>query len=102
MSSDPDLRPHLRPLKEAEAKPLFRQIMENGTVSFSPHANKEMDNDDLSSLDCRNVLRCGVVTPDGFVNGEWRYRVSTNRITVVVSLLSRTRLRVVTVWRNQR
>ncbi len=74
--------------------------MSDGTVVFSAHANGEMKNDKLDSTDCVNVLRGGSVNPAEFINNEWRYRISTPRITVVVAFDSGVRLRVVTVWRN--
>jgi hypothetical protein len=44
-----------------------------------------MDKDGLSDVDVVNVLRGGVVRPAEFENGSWRYRVETQRITVVVA-----------------
>jgi hypothetical protein len=76
--------------------------MESGVVEFTGHAQEEMGKDDLASPDCLNVLRGGVVHPPEHVNGEWRYRVSTQRICIVVAFISNTRLRVVTAWRIQR
>ena len=95
-------RPHLEPLKPPDAKALFRDIMESGVVEFSGHALEEMKADELETPDCLNVLRGGVVNPPEYVNGEWRYRVSTQRICIVVAFASNTRLRVVTAWRIQR
>lgn len=91
--------PHLLPLKPADAKPLFRSIIEEGAFSVSPHAACEMMKDDLATTDCINVIRGGIVEAAEFVNGEWRYRVSTQRMCIVVTLTSPTRLRVITAWR---
>lgn len=88
-----------QPIKPTNARALFRNIVENGAVEFSPHAQQEMVDDDLESTDCVNVLRGGVVQPPELEKGEWRYRVTTNRICVVVALDGDKRLRVVTVWR---
>lgn len=101
MESEPDGAQHLRPMKPGEARPLFRTIVEKGVVAFSAHAKEEMKKDELETTDCLNVIRGGVVHPAEFENGEWRYRVSTQRICIVVALISPTRLRVVTAWRIQ-
>lgn len=80
-------------------KPLIRQILETGTVSFSDHALEEMRKDKLTTVDCTNVLRGGVVDPGEWERGSWRYRVRTNTICVVVTFRSETHLVVVTAWR---
>lgn len=91
--------PALEPLKPPDAKQLAREIVENGVVEFSGHANKEMANDDLHTTDCLNLLRAGIYSPPELINGEWRYRVATQRICVVFAFVSETRMRVVTAWR---
>jgi len=80
-------------------KPLIQQILETGTVGFSGHALEEMRKDRLSTVDCVNVLRGGVVEPGEWERGSWRYRVKTNVICVVVTFRSETHLVVVTAWR---
>jgi hypothetical protein len=91
--------PALEPLKPAGAKKLAREIVENGVVTVSSHAREEMANDDLGMADCLNLLRAGVFEPAEFINGQWRYRITTPRICVVIAFTSSTRLRVVTAWR---
>ena len=49
------------PLKPANAKRVMRAILETGRVSFSKHALEEMADDELTTVDCVNVLRGGVV-----------------------------------------
>ena len=46
-----------------------------------------------------DVLRAGVVEPAEFEHGSWRHRVKTNRICVVVVLVSEREAVVVTTWR---
>jgi hypothetical protein len=89
------------PLSQKDARALIREILKEGEYSFSGHAEQEMENDQLTHVDCVNVLRGGVVDPGEFENGSWRYRVRTARITVVVAFRSKTKLRVVTAWRNR-
>jgi Domain of unknown function (DUF4258) len=90
------------PLDPSQARQLIRRIVNSGTVSFSGHAYEEMAKDDLTTVDCTNVLRGGVVEPPEWERGTWRYRVRTNRIYVVVAFRSETHLVVVTAWRVQR
>ena len=73
------------PLDPPRAKQLIREILEDGSVSFSGHAERELAKDNLTAVDAINVLRGGVVEPGEFENGSWRYRVRTQRIYVVVS-----------------
>jgi hypothetical protein len=91
----------LEPLKPPDAKRLAREIVNAGTVEFCSHALEEMAKDDLHTTDCLNVLRGGSYQPPEYINGEWRYRVETPRICVVMTFRSVTRLRVVTAWRNK-
>jgi hypothetical protein len=90
------------PLSPPEAKRLIREILAGGEVVSSRHATEEMKNDDLTMVDCINVLRGGIVEPAEWENGTWRYRVHTQRIWVVVAFRSETRLVVVTAWRSKR
>jgi hypothetical protein len=66
--------------------------------SSSPHAQKFLTDDGLTTVDVENVLRAGWVEVSEYENREWRYRVRTNRIAVIVAFDSETKLTVVTVW----
>jgi hypothetical protein len=90
------------PLEPTRARQLIRRIVSSGTVSFSRHAFEEMAKDELTTVDCTNVLGGGVVDPPEFERGTWRYCVRTSRITVVVAFRSETQLVVVTAWRLKR
>jgi Domain of unknown function (DUF4258) len=89
------------PLDPTRARQLIRHLIASGEVSFSKHALEEMAKDHLTTVDCTNVLRGGVVESPELERGTWRYRVRTNRIYVVVVFRSETRLVVVTAWRIQ-
>jgi hypothetical protein len=89
------------PLSPSEVRRLVREIIANGSVSFSKHAEEELAKDNLTMVDAINVLRGGVVEPGEFENGSWRYRVRTSRITVVLAFRSESELRVVTAWRSK-
>lgn len=89
----------VEPLAPPEARRLIREILDNGSVTFSKHAEGEMAKDNLTIVDATNVLRGAIVDPGEFENGSWRYRVRTSRIAVIVAFRSETELRVVTAWR---
>jgi Domain of unknown function (DUF4258) len=88
------------PFHPFNAKCLIRQILDMGEVSFSQHALTEMTADELTTVDCVNVLRGGVVEEPEWERGSWRYRVRTARIYVVVVFRSSSALTVVTAWRT--
>jgi hypothetical protein len=90
------------PFTPQYARKLIRQILQSGTVSFSTHVFDEMAKDQLTTVDCVNVLRGGVVEPPEFRDGTWRYRVRTAALYVVVAFRSDTRIAVVTAWRIKR
>ena len=87
------------PLAPDAAKQLIREILRAGRFIYSRHANEELLADCLTTVDCENVLRGGVVRPGELEHGSWRYRVETSRITVVVAFRSEHELVVVTAWR---
>jgi hypothetical protein len=89
------------PFTPQHAKELIRQILTDGTVSFTKHAREEMAKDNLTTVDCVNVLRGGVVESPELKDGTWRYRVRTARIYVVVAFRSETHLVVITAWRTK-
>ena len=90
------------PLSPPDARRLVLDILADGEVVSSRHAAEEMAKDELTLVDCINVLRAGVVEPAELERGTWRYRVHTRRIWVVVAFRSKTRLVVVTAWRSGR
>lgn len=89
------------PLGPAEAKGLIRAILKAGLFSYSRHAKEEMLRDAMTTLDCENILRAGVVRPPEYDRGTWRYRVETARMAVVVAFRSETEMVVITAWRRR-
>ena len=87
------------PFSDTDARQRILRILNTGYVRFSKHALDEMRKDDLTTVDCTNVLRGGVIEPPELRDGTWRYRVRTTRIYVVVAFRSDTALTVVTAWR---
>lgn len=92
----------VEPLKPDRARQLIRKILENGSFSFSGHAESELAKDDLTTLDAVNVVRAGIVEPGEFEKGCWRYRVRTRQMIVVIAFRSESEIRVVTAWREKR
>ena len=85
-----------------DARRLIREILTAGEVVSSRHAADEMAKDDLTLIDCINILHGGVVEPAELERGTWRYRVHARRISFVAAFRSETRLVVVTAWRSRR
>jgi hypothetical protein len=90
------------PLRADAVKRLVRDILEDGFVSFTRHADQEMLADELAKVDVENVLRGGVASEGEWENGQWRYRMYTQRIAVIIAFRSHERLVVITAWRIQR
>jgi len=90
------------PLRPPEAKKLILRIIGGGIVTYSqPHAEEQMRKRRISTVDCVNVLRGGVVREGEYENGGWRYRVCTQKMCVVIRFESESLLEVVTAWRDQ-
>ena len=89
------------PLGLEDAKRLIRRILQSGRFTYSKHAKEEMLADDLTTVDCENILRGGVVRPPDFEKASWRYRVETNRMAVVIAFRSSDELVVITAWREK-
>lgn len=90
------------PLAPEAAKRLIRDILKSGRFTYSKHAKDEMLADDLTTVDCENVLRGGVVRAGEYEHGTWRCRVETSKITVVIAFRSERELVFVTAWRSGR
>ena len=87
------------PLSPPDARARLRHILAEGTVTTTQHARDEMRKDELTIVDCANVLRGGVVEPAEWESGGWRYRVHTARICVVVEFEDDVEAVIVTAWR---
>lgn len=89
------------PLRPERARRLIREILKTGRFLYSSHAQREMLADAMTTVDCENVLRGGIVCPAEYERGSWRYRVETTRMAVIVAFRSETELVVVTAWRSK-
>lgn len=93
-----------RPLSQADVRRLTREILElRGEVGWTSHVRKELANDDMTTVDATNVLRCWrYMDPaeQDLRTGEWKYRIHTDLMGVVVKFRSVTQLTVITAWRK--
>jgi len=89
-------------LDRNHAKKLIGTILRNGSVLVWEHCREELEKDDLNIVDATNVLRAGrIIEEPEQAKGAYRYRVHTERICVVVEILSSTCMSVVTAWRKK-
>ena len=88
------------PLSEKEAEKLAQLILRAGDVAFPKHAKDEMEDDNLSDVDVKNVLRGGFFESVDYIDGSWRYRFCTQKIVVVIAFRSKSELVIVTTWRT--
>lgn len=83
-----------------DAKREILRILDEGYLELWDHAVEELGKDSLDMNDVRNILRAGVVREPELVAGEWRYRVETPRMAVVVFFRAdEPELVIVTGWR---
>lgn len=88
------------PFPAHEAKRRIRAILAGGFVGLDePHFRHEAAKDGIDMLDVTNVLRAGIVEEPEYENGDWRYRVRTQKFCVVIAFEADDALVVVTVWR---
>ena len=62
------------PLAPDAARQLMREILRAGRFIYSKHAKEELLADRLTTVDCENVIRGGVVSAAGGIR-EWQLEV---------------------------
>lgn len=91
-------------LHRNEARKLISRLVLDESVTFSQHAFTRMEDRNVDLQDVWNVLESvdSFISDEGELeNGSYRYRLSTNRLVVVIGFNSEgTRLVVVTVIRR--
>lgn len=91
------------PLKPSDARRLIHQILKHGDVTYAqPHAVQRMEQREMDTSDCINILRGGAVKDGEYENGSWRYRVETPKMAVVVTFIDEDELMIVTAWREKK
>jgi hypothetical protein len=86
------------PLTASAARKRARDILVNGTVSFTRHCRDELAKDGKSVVDATNVLRGGAYSEAEWENGAWRHRAFTQRMAVVIQIDTEAELIVVTAF----
>jgi len=90
------------PLCPSDAKKLILSIISMGIVTYAqPHAEERMKQRRITTVDCINILRGGVVKEGEYENGSWRYQVCTPKMCVVIRFESEDILEIVTAWREK-
>jgi len=91
--------------KQAQLTPdgataLIRKVVRDGTVAWSRCAMDHAEADGLTTADCVQALLGGVSDPAVLKDGQWRYRVHSRRICVVLVFRSDIEFVVVDVWKK--
>jgi hypothetical protein len=63
-----------QPLAAGEARTLAREILVQGTVSFTKHCLEELRKDGKTTVDATNVIRGGFYAEAEWEHGAWRHR----------------------------
>ncbi len=91
-------------LERGQARKLLTQILKADPTYFTygKYFIQRMDERDLIIGDIINTLHMGEILTDAeFEKGQWRYRVETKKIIVVVSFENPSHIRGVTCWRKK-
>ncbi len=90
-------------MEKGQARKILSELLAShpSSVSFTKHCRVEMENDQLITGDLFNVLRGGKIHTDAeFENGQWRYRIQTAKMIVVIAFANPNKVRCVTTWRT--
>lgn len=91
-------------LNRNEARKQVTKVMKEhpGNLYFSNHALKELEKDDLTTLDALNILKSSdsKILKDGELEkGSYRYRIETTNIMVVIAFREDGKgISVITAW----
>ena len=86
-----------------KARRFLGEILNNPhhSFSFTKHALERMSERNLNTGDIINVLNGGRFydEPD-YDNGQYKFKISTFKITVLFIFISQEKIHIVTAWRN--
>lgn len=86
----------------SDAKKVILRALKSGGFEIAQHLCDRAEEREMNTMDVVSVLRSGsVVQSPDFEHGQWRYRVATPKMTVVVALTSANSIAVITCWRNR-
>jgi hypothetical protein len=92
------------PVTAGEVRLRLGAILRNGwEVAWTSHARRELAKDRMTTVDAVNVLRCWryMDPPEQDIQTrEWKYRIHTDMMGIVVKFRSETQLVVITAWRK--
>lgn len=90
-------------LNKEQAKKLLKQMMlsiESTNIILSGYFRKRLKERKMESVDAYNVLKHGRILVDPeWEQGEWRYRVETQNMLVVIAFTNPNTIRCITCWR---
>lgn len=88
-------------LTPVAARKFIRAALKTGSLVLGNHAEERMKERDMTSADITSVLRGGVCAPvETSDRGAPRYRIETQRMSVVVELDEPDEIYVVTCMRH--
>ena len=90
-------------LNKEQARKILSEIFNYNPnlISFTKHAREQMSERDLKSGDVLNVLKAGKIFGEPeYEKGSFRYRVQTQKITLVVALKQPNHVVVLPAWRD--
>lgn len=91
-------------LNKNQARKFLSELLRKSGVSkisLSTHCREELKNDNLTTVDLLNVLKAGFIKMDPeFENENYRYKVETDKIVVVISFVNKESIRCITAWRK--
>ncbi len=101
MNSNIDLKSRLD--RTQARKALSKMLMLNpNCVCYGSHFKERLTERQMIMGDVLNVLHEGKIENDAeFENGQWRYRVATHKMTIVISFGDHDKIRLITCWRNK-
>ncbi len=100
MESNIDLESRLN---RGQARKLLSELLSKNPncYSYGGHFKERLIERKMIMGDIINVLHKGKIFDDAeFENGQWRYRISTSKMTVVIAFNNPTSIRLITCWRE--
>lgn len=89
-------------LAREQARKLLSEILSSSPnfVSYSRYFKQRMHERNMTTGDIINVLHKGEVLEGEFEKEQWRYRVQTSKMTVVITFVNPSYFRCISCWRD--
>ena len=91
-------------LDREQARKVLSELLNTvpNCFSYGAHFRNRMAERDMTIGDVLNILHKGKILKNGeFENGQWRYRVETEKMAVVIAFNNPFFVRGVTCWRGK-